>query len=225
MLNVFKIKKMYTFDNQNNRIHKTAVIYDGVKLGSNNHIGPFCTIYPNAVMGSNNNFVSYCSIASPPEHKSALEKEVWLKVIIGNNCRFNEFVTVNCGTVNDTVIGNGVFMLRGSHVGHDCIIGNNVTLSCNALIGGHSIIENDVNFGLGSICHQFSYIGRGAMIGMGTIITKRKRIAPFKTYVGNPVNELKDNQYLIDKLNIDDKILNDLRTSYQKEFLKKFHAR
>lgn len=216
---------MYKYDSNSNQIHESAVIYNGANVGSNNYYGPFCTIYSDAIIGHNNKFVSHCSIGSPPEHKSALSKNEWLKVIIGNDNRFNEFVTVNCGTENNTYIGSNCFLLRGSHVGHDAIIGNNVTLSCNALVGGHSIIEDDVNFGLGSICHQFSYIGRGAMIGMGTVIPKKKRILPFKTYIGNPVRELKDNQHLIDKLNVEEKVLNELRTNYSKEYLKKFHAR
>jgi UDP-N-acetylglucosamine acyltransferase len=156
----------------NNIIHPTAIIYPCVELGDNNYIG------------------AYTVLGSPPEHSRHLDSNY--KVIIGNNNRITEYVTINQGAENDTIIGDSNFFLRGSHIGHDTKIGNNNTFSCNALVGGYSIIDNNVNMGLGSICHQYSYIPNGTMLGMGTILTKQK-IEEYSIYVGNPAKFLKIN--------------------------------
>jgi UDP-N-acetylglucosamine acyltransferase len=197
----------YKLTTNNNQIHDTAIIHKDVVLGSNNTIGPFCIIYSNVKIGSDNVFLSHTTIGSPPEHKEAIKSNTFFGVKIGDGNRFNEFVTVNSGAFEDTVIGNECFFLRGAHIGHDSIIGNQVTASCNSLIGGHSIVDDYANLGLGCICHQFSYIGKGSMIGMGTIIPKNKEILPFATYVGNPSKYLKRNNHLIKKHNLSDEHL------------------
>jgi hypothetical protein len=56
------------------------------------------------------------------------------------------------------------------------------------------------------------------MIGMATVIPKNKRILPYKTYVGNPCKELKDNEYLIKKNNIQLFDLLEIRKIYNVEF-------
>lgn len=197
----------YKLSTNGNQIHDSAIIHKGAELGSNNVIGPYCIIYDDVKLGSNNVILSHTSIGSPPEHKEAIKNNKFFPVIIGDNNRFNEFVTVNSGAFQNTVIGNDCFFLRGSHIGHDCVLGNGITVSCNSLIGGHSIIDDYANLGLGCICHQFTYIGKGSMIGMGGIVTKNKEILPFAIYVGNPVVYLKKNIYLINKHNITDEQL------------------
>jgi UDP-N-acetylglucosamine acyltransferase len=192
----------YIQTKNNNVIHETTIIYKSVELGSNNIIGPYCIIYDNVKLGSNNVILSHTTIGSPPEHKQAIIDNKFFPVIIGDNNRFNEFVTVNSGAFQNTVIGNDCFFLRGAHVGHDSVLGNGITVSCNSLIGGHSIIDDHANLGLGSICHQFTYIGKGSMIGMGGVVTKNKEILPFAIYVGNPAKYLKRNDYLIKKHDI-----------------------
>ena len=159
-----------------NYIHPSAIIGKNVKLGNNNYIGPNCLIVGNTTIGDNNHFEAFCSIGTFPEHKEFFDKKEIKGVVIGNNNVFREFVTVNAGCTQDTVISNRCWMLKGSHVGHDCYIEDDVTLSCNALVGGYSIVMQDANFGLGAICHQRSLIGAYAMLGMGTIVTKKTNI-------------------------------------------------
>lgn len=179
-----------------NKIHPTAIIGENVVLGKGNFIGAFCVIVGNTKIGNGNFFHSFCSIGTDPEHK-----EYWSKpnkgTIIGDNCTFREFITVNAGCENPTIIDNNVIMLRGSHVGHDSRIMDNVTLSCNVAIGGHSLIGIHVNMGLGSVCHQFSKIPPYCMIGMNSTFTKKLSLtaSAFSTYVGSPAKLLGTNEY------------------------------
>jgi UDP-N-acetylglucosamine acyltransferase len=196
-----------------NYIHPTAIVDKDIELGSNNYIGPYCYITGKTKIGNNNRFEAYCSIGTPPEHRDHFTGSPF-GTIIGNNCTIREYVTINSGTVKNTVLGNNITMLRGSHIGHDSIIEDKVNLSCNVLIGGHSYLMEGVNMGLGSMCHQFLVLGAYSMIGMGGIIVKTSEIHPGEIYVGNPVKFLKENKIGLNRNNIDSVKLTELTNRY-----------
>jgi UDP-N-acetylglucosamine acyltransferase len=196
-----------------NIIHHTAIIEDGVQLGENNYIGPYCYITGHTIIGDNNRFEAYCSIGTPPEHRDYFN-ESHFPVIIGNSNTIREFITINAGTVRNTVLGNNVVMLRNSHIGHDSIIEDKVNLSCNVLIGGHSYIMEGANFGLGSMCHQFLVIGAYSMIGMGGIAVKSSIIQPGEIHAGNPIKFLKENKIGLSRNGIDSNRLSELTNRY-----------
>lgn len=196
-----------------NIIHSTAIVDKDVELGEGNYIGPYCYITGKAKIGNNNRFEAYCSIGTPPEHRDHFTESPF-KVIIGNNCIIREYVTINSGTIRNTVLGNNVTMLRGSHIGHDAIIEDKANLSCNVLIGGHSHLMEGVNMGLASVCHQFSVLGAYSMIGMGGVITKTSEIHPGEIYVGNPVKFLKENKIGLSRNNIDSNKLSQIVARY-----------
>jgi len=194
-------------------IHPTAIVDSGVTLGQNNYIGPYCFITGNTQIGDNNRFEAYCSIGTPPEHRDHFKGSPF-SVIIGNNCTIREYVTINSGTVRDTVLYSNVTMLRNSHIGHDSIIEDKVNLSCNVLVGGHSYVMEGVNMGLGSMCHQFSVLGAYSMIGMGGIVVKSSEIHPGEIYVGNPVKFLKENRIGLNRNKITSEKLSELVNKY-----------
>ena len=196
-----------------NIIHHTAIIDNGVQLGENNYIGPYCYITGHTVIGNNNRFEAHCSIGTPPEHRDHFNNSPF-PVIIGDGNIIREFVTINAGTVRNTVLGNNIAMLRNSHIGHDSIIEDKANLSCNVLIGGHSHIMEGANFGLGSMCHQFLVIGAYSMIGMGGIVVKSSIIQPGEIHVGNPVKFLKENKIGLNRNGIDSNRLSELTNKY-----------
>lgn len=182
---------------ESNYIHPTAIVGANVKMGKGNFIGAYCIIRGNTIIGNNNKFYSQLSIGSAPEHKEHWNDEKNKGVIIGDNCMFREFVTVNAGFEHPTIIEDDVIMLRGSHIGHDSRIMRNATISCNVLIGGHSLVGIFANMGLGSVCHQHSRIPHYCMVGMNSTITKKisKMMVAFHTYVGSPAKLLGRNNY------------------------------
>lgn len=196
-----------------NYIHPTAIIDSGVLLGKNNYIGPYCYITGNTQIGDNNRFEAYCSIGTPPEHRDHF-KESLFNVSIGDNCTIREYVTINAGTVRNTILHNSITMLRNSHIGHDSIIEDKVNLSCNVLVGGHSYVMEGVNMGLGAMCHQFSVLGAYSMIGMGGIVVKSSEIHPGEIYVGNPVRFLKENKIGLNRNRITSEKLSELVNKY-----------
>lgn len=208
-------------ENQNT-IHPTAIIHDGVNLGSNNYIGPYCVIHPNTEIGNNNKFTSHCSIGASPQHKT-YEQNHDKKTIIGSNNVFREFCTIHSGTIDNTIIGCNNYLMAYSHIPHDALIGNNITIANNVQIGGHTIIDDYANIGLGAVIHQFSLIGKGCMIGMGTVIPKKKPILPFAIYVGNPAIYLNKNEYIINKLTITEEELMKQTAKYLEDSYLRFN--
>lgn len=158
-----------------NYIHPTAVIGPNVEMGDNNYIGPLCII------------------GFPAEHKEFWPEKKYGKVIIGNNCKFTGLVTIDAGTTLPTVIHDGVWMLKHSHVGHDAMIHKNVMISCGAKIGGHCEIGDGSNIGLNVVIHQRVIIPDGCMIGMGSVVVKKSELHPGQKYAGNPVRWLGQN--------------------------------
>lgn len=156
-----------------NYIHPTAIIGDNVILGDNNYIGPYCVIGERA------------------EHKKYWNEPI-NKVRIGDNNIITGLVTIDAGTIEDTIIENNCFIMKHSHIGHDCWIMDNVTISCGAKIGGHSIIKEDCNIGLNAVLHQFTTIERGCMIGASAFI--KGQTEEYSKYVGVPAKRIGQNK-------------------------------
>ena len=123
-------------------IHKTAVIDSKAKLDKNVQIGPYCVIGPNVEIrentviqshvnisgnvkiGKDNKIYPFVSINDPQDLKYSGEPT---SLIIGDNNKIREYVTINPGTASGggkTVIGNNCLFMISSHIAHDCQVGN-----------------------------------------------------------------------------------------------------
>lgn len=168
----------------NNKIHQTAIIQSGCKIGSNVEIGPYSVIGPEVEIGDNNIIKShvvidgftkigngnvifpFASIGQEPQDlKYEGEKS---QTVIGNNNKIREYVTINPGTKSDkmiTRVGDRCLLMVSSHIAHDCVIGNDVILANNVTLAGHVEVEDFVVIGGLSAVHQFARIGKHSMIG------------------------------------------------------------
>jgi UDP-N-acetylglucosamine acyltransferase len=164
-------------------IHNTAIIDPKAKLDKNVQVGPYCVIGSNVEIGENtiiqshvsitgntkigkgNKIYPFVSINDPQDLKYNGEPT---NLIIGDNNKIREYVTINPGTVGGggkTIIGNNCLFMVSSHVAHDCQLGNNIIIANNVAIAGHAIIDDHVIIGGNSAVQQFTRIGKMAMIG------------------------------------------------------------
>ena len=164
-------------------IHSTAIIDPKAKISENVHIGPYCVIGPNVEINENteiqshvnisghtkigkgNKIYPFVSINDPQDLKYNGEPT---NLVIGDNNKIREYVTINPGTVGGggkTIIGNNCLFMVSSHVAHDCQLGNNIIIANNVAIAGHAIIDDHVIIGGNSAIQQFTRIGKMAMIG------------------------------------------------------------
>lgn len=178
-------------------VKKRGIMFDdGYRSGYNpetgNFIHPTAIIYSNVTLGKNVYIGAYSVIGGPPEHRDYWDKE-YKGVIIGDNVRISNHVTIDAGTEFDTIIEDNVTILRAAHVGHDSLIANGVTLSCNVLIGGHAQILHESNIGLSAVVHQRVIVPHNCMIGACAFIGKTLEMIPNSKYVGVPARYLGPN--------------------------------
>ena len=164
-------------------IHKTAIVDKSSKVHSSVKIGPYTIIGPNVEIGENteiqshvsitgntkigkgNKIYPFVSINEPQDLKYNGEET---SLVIGDNNKIREYVTINPGTIGGggkTIIGNSCLFMISAHVAHDCHVGDNVIIANNVPLGGHAIIEDNVVIGGNSAVQQFTRIGKMAMIG------------------------------------------------------------
>lgn len=166
------------------KIHSTAVIEDGAKLGADVEVGPYCYIgsrvtlhdgvilKPHVVVdgqttiGEKTRVYSFSSLGQGPQVKGHDDETTTL--VIGCNNEIREHVTMHSGSKDgsrQTIIGDNNMFMVGAHIAHDCIVGDNATFANNATIGGHVTVGNNVN--LGGLCavHQWSRIGDYSFVG------------------------------------------------------------
>ena len=183
------------------KIHPTAIVEDGARLGADvaigafcsvgskvelgdgavlhshavitgrTSLGPGCTVYPFAVLGHN-----------PQDMKFEGEDSA---LRIGARCMVREHVTMHPGTKGGeliTELGDDCLIMVGAHVAHDCHLGRHVIMANNASLGGHVTIGDFAFLGGLSAVHQFVRIGRHAMIGGASAIDAD--VIPYGSVVG-----------------------------------------
>jgi len=184
------------------KIHPTAIVESGAKLGEDVTIGPYCCVGPEVELGDGVSLVShvvvhgqtkigektkiypYASIGHPPQDlKYAREPS---KLIIGSHNVIREHVTMNPGTEGGgliTRVGSHCLFMIASHVAHDCKVGDHVVMANNGTLGGHVKVGEYAIIGGLSAVHQFVRIGRHAMVGGMSGV--ENDVIPYGSVMGN----------------------------------------
>lgn len=183
------------------KIHPTAIVSAKAQLGKNVEIGAYSIIGDQVVIGDDSTISSHVVIDGdttigkgniifpfvtigqvPQDLKFHGEKS---KVVIGDNNRIREHVTIHLGTEAGamlTKIGSNCLLMVGVHVAHDCVVGDHVILANNATLAGHVEVGDHVIIGGLSAIKQFVRIGKHAMIGGMSGV--ENDVIPFGTVMG-----------------------------------------
>jgi UDP-N-acetylglucosamine acyltransferase len=164
------------------KIHPTALVDPGARIGADVEIGPFSTIGPEVVIGDNTivqshvviegevaigtgNFIGHGAVIGPPPQDVSFSPERKTRVEIGNENVIREYCTIHRGSPEGsaTKIGDKNFLMAAAHLGHNCAIGNNVIIANNCLLGGHVRVDDGAFLGGGGVFHQHMRIGRLAL--------------------------------------------------------------
>lgn len=164
------------------QIHPTALVHDSARLAPDVIIGPYAIIEAQVVLESGCRVEAHaqvlgrsiigerCSIGhgaiigGDPQSLS-FDPAIPSQVILGPGNRLREHVTIHRSMYEGkaTIIGEGNFLMAGSHVGHDTVMGHRNVLANSVLLGGHVTVGNNVFLGGGSVFHQFIRIGDGSI--------------------------------------------------------------
>src|SRR5918912_934448 len=184
------------------RIHPTAIVSDGARLGADVSIGPYSIIESDTEVGDRTEVrahacikryttlgadnVVYEGASSGGERQDLAFTECESYVRIGERNRLREGVTVHRGTQagSATVIGSDCYVMAYAHVAHNCALGDRVIIANNVALAGYVEIGDRVFISGGVVVHQFCRIGRLAMLGGNTKIVQD--CLPFVTTDGVP---------------------------------------
>lgn len=106
------------------------------------------------------------------------------RVVIGDNVHIGSQCVIHCGTIDDTVIGDGTKIDTFTHIAHNCKVGKNCIICSHVVLCGSVTIEDDVWIGPGALIKQKLTIGKGAVIGMGAVVLND--VPAGATVYGNP---------------------------------------
>ena len=164
-------------------IHPTAIVHPDAELDSSVEVGPYAIIEKNVRIGAGTRVGARVTlegyttvgerceiftgavIGSMTQDKKYKGGKSFL--VIGNDNKIREYVTINPGTEEgtETRIGNDNLIMAYAHIAHDCVVGNQTILANNATLGGHVLIEDRAVIGGLSAVHQFVRIGNLAIVG------------------------------------------------------------
>ncbi len=184
------------------KIHPTAIVEDGARLGADVEIGPFSMVGPQVTLGDGVRLHGHvvvmgetslgerCEVfpgavlGAPPQVYKIPEGPSRLE--IGARCIIREQVTMHTGLATHsgaTRIGSDGLFMAASHVAHDCQVGNKAVFANAAIIAGHVELGDQVGLGGMSALHQFTRVGDHGFVGGGCILVED--LVPFAAAIGN----------------------------------------
>jgi UDP-N-acetylglucosamine acyltransferase len=178
------------------KIHPTAIVDPGARLGRDVEIGPFSLIGPEVAIGDKTvlqssvviegrvtvgaeNFIGHGAIIGTLPQDLSFSPERKTGIEIGNGNIIREYCTIHRGSADGSVtkIGDKNFLMAVAHVGHNCVIGDNVIIANNCLLGGHVRVDDGAFLGGGCVFHQHMHVGRLVIAQGGSAFSKD--IPPF----------------------------------------------
>lgn len=183
-------------------IHSTAIIHPKAQVGSDVSVGPYAivgenvTLHDGVIVGShaivegfttihkNTKIFPKACVGTPPQDLKYEPCKSY--VVVGENTRIRECVTVNPGTFEGetTSIGDNCLLMAYSHVAHNCIVKDHVIMANSATLAGHVEVDDYAVIGGLSAVHQFVRIGAHVMVGGMTVVLQD--VVPFSLIAGNP---------------------------------------
>lgn len=159
-------------------IHPSVVIYPNVKIGKN------VTIYAGTVIGS------------PGFGYTENEDREWEHmpqlggVVIGDDVNIGANCVVACGTMSDTVIGQGTKIDCLTHIAHNVKIGKHCHIVSHTDICGSVIVGDYCWISSHVSIRDHITVGNNAFVGMGAIVIKD--VPDNVVVAGCPARKLRD---------------------------------
>ena len=158
-------------------IGNNTVIWNNVSIINRVVIGCNCDIHSGAVIGHDG-----FGYTEDENHEKTMVKHFG-GVTIGNNVLIGDNVCVSRGTIDDTIIEDGVKIDNLSHIAHNCQLGKNAALAFPCRLGGSSKLGENAYLA-GCIVRNQCTVSKNAFVGMGAVVLKN--VEENQTVVGNP---------------------------------------
>lgn len=164
------------------RIHPTAVVEAGARLGADVEVGALAYVGAGVELGDRTRLHHHASVEG--DTRLGADCEVFPYACIGGKTQdlkfaggrpglrvgdrnvFREHVTLHAATRDGefTRVGSDNVLLASCHVAHDCVLGDHIVMSNGAVLAGHVLVEDHVVVGGYGGVHQFCRLGAHAML-------------------------------------------------------------
>ncbi len=194
------------------KIQKSTVLESHVVIGSYVEIGSHCRIQPNSVIGKEG--FGYATDAKGNHTR----KPHYGKVKINDNVEIGSNVSIDRGTFDDTIIGEGTKIDNQCHFAHNLIIGKNCFITAGFVVAGSTVIGNNCMFGGGTLVAGHIKICDGVHAAGGSIIHKSvDKPGQYGGYPFLPLDQSLKNLSTFGKLSELRKDVNRLKQNLEKE--------
>ena len=213
------------------RVHPSALVDPGARLGADVEVGPWCIIGPNVEVGDGCRIGARSTLqqnvrlaegvrvgegvhlGGDPQDMKYRGEETWVE--IGPHTIIREYSTVNRGTTATgyTRVGAHCFLMTYVHVAHDCHLGDHVTIANGTQMAGHVTVQDHaVISGLNAI-HQFVTIGAYSFVGGASRVNQD--VPPYTKAVGSPIELYGLNTVLLQRLGFSAEAMAALKRAYR----------
>jgi UDP-3-O-[3-hydroxymyristoyl] glucosamine N-acyltransferase len=154
-----------------------CVVGEGVSIGDDSCLYPRVVIYPGCRIGARTILHSGVVIGADG-FGIAAEDGRWVKipqigaVVIGDDVEIGANTTIDRGTLEDTVIGNGVKLDNQIQIGHNCHIGEHTAMAGCAGVAGSTHIGKRCRIGAAASILGHLTICDDATVSACTIISR-----------------------------------------------------
>lgn len=158
-------------------IGDSTVIWNHVTIVNRVTIGRDCEIQSGTVIGHDG-----FGYTEDENHVKTMVKHFG-GVAIGDKVLVSSNVCVCRGTIDDTIIGDGVKIDNLSHIAHNCVLGENAALAYPCYLGGSSKYGSNAYLA-GAIVRNQCDVEENAFVGLGAVVVKN--VDAGEVVVGNP---------------------------------------
>lgn len=161
-----------------------CIIYAGAKIYSDSVIGNRCIIHSGVVIGSD-------GFGFAPQENGSYKKMAQIgNTVLEDDVEIGANTTIDCGTMDSTIIRKGAKIDNLVQVGHNCEVGENTVIAAQSGLAGTSKVGKNCKFGgqVGLAGHLT--IGDNVFIGAQSGVAKS--VNNNQVILGSPAIEIKD---------------------------------
>src|SRR5690625_186205 len=178
-----EIYEIKSYVSKNARIGKNVKIGIGCVVEGNVSIGDNTVIHHNVIIKSNTKIGKNCTILSgaiigetgfnplKKEDKSRNIIKHYGGVRIANNVHIGDNCSISRGSIDDTIISNGVKLNKQVIIAHNVFIGENTVFTAPTFVCGSVIIGDNCHIAATTIRNQCK-VGNNATLGLGAVVVK-----------------------------------------------------
>lgn len=177
-LSFMKILKQFFYDRGKKTIHPSAQIGENVKIGAGTTIHANVVIYDGVKIGKNCKLKAGSVIGGHGFGYEQNEYDEWINfphigtVIIGDDVHIGSNTSIDRGTLDNTIISDGVKIDNNVHIAHNVRIGKNTLIIANSMIAGSVRIGDNCWIAPMVAINDNLTIGDNVLVGTGSLVIR-----------------------------------------------------